>query len=410
MKYTMVKHQNSKWIVLFAGTFTVFVSYGIRYGYGILLPEMLKYLVISKTEAGIIYSFYLISYTIFSPITGMLTDRLGPQRIITLFCGALGIGTFLMGTVTSLEAACIFFFVAGLGAAACWVPIVVLVQSWFGEKRRGTVLGVMGGGASWGFGSMGLLLPILISWSSWRVCWYILGIMAFFLVLVNGILPKRPAIDSSMSSAEPSLKSSERSIKPQLKAIYGETVLTKKFWLIGISYLFISFAIMVPLTFLTTYAVIELNFEYTLSAAFSSIMAFSGILGALLLSLLSDRIGRRNTIIVCNFLAGIGLFAIILARANVAAMTLCISVMGLSYGGIWPQYATCAFDYFSQGIAGTVVGLWTVCCGVGITFSPLVSGYIADQMATFVWTFILAAFMAIMSIALIIPLKPLIRH
>ena len=71
----MVKHQNLKWFVLIAGTFTVFVSYGIRYGYGILLPEMLKYLVISKTEAGIIYSFYLVSYTIFSPITGMLTDR-----------------------------------------------------------------------------------------------------------------------------------------------------------------------------------------------------------------------------------------------------------------------------------------------------------------------------------------------
>ena len=56
--------------VLTASFFTIFIAYAIRYGYGLLLPEMLPTLGISKTQAGIIYASYFFAYTIFSPISG----------------------------------------------------------------------------------------------------------------------------------------------------------------------------------------------------------------------------------------------------------------------------------------------------------------------------------------------------
>ena len=61
--------------VLVACFCTVFTSYAIRYGYGVLLPEMLPDLAISKTEAGIIYASFFIAYTILSPLLGLLGDR-----------------------------------------------------------------------------------------------------------------------------------------------------------------------------------------------------------------------------------------------------------------------------------------------------------------------------------------------
>ena len=50
--------------VLAACFCTVFISYAIRYGYGIFVPEMLPALSISKTGAGLIYSSYFIAYTV----------------------------------------------------------------------------------------------------------------------------------------------------------------------------------------------------------------------------------------------------------------------------------------------------------------------------------------------------------
>ena len=53
-------------VIIIAGFCTVFVAFSIRYSYGILLPEMLPALAISKTEAGIIYSSYFLIFTHFA--------------------------------------------------------------------------------------------------------------------------------------------------------------------------------------------------------------------------------------------------------------------------------------------------------------------------------------------------------
>ena len=53
--------------VILAGFLTVSIAYAIRYGYGMLLPQMLPALGITKTQAGIIYSAYFVAYTLFFP-------------------------------------------------------------------------------------------------------------------------------------------------------------------------------------------------------------------------------------------------------------------------------------------------------------------------------------------------------
>src|SRR3989304_10563387 len=137
------------------------------------------------------------------------------------------------------------------------------------------------------------------------------------------------------------------------------------------------------MTFITAYATLELKIEYTVANVFYSTMAFSGILGALLLTAFSDRFGRRNAIMICCSSAITGLLVLIAAGSNQAIITFSTIIIGFSYGSIWPLYAACAFDYFSLEIIGAVAGLWTVCAGVGMTVSPIIAGYIADVTGTF---------------------------
>jgi len=365
------------------------------------MPEIMKSFNVSKTEAGMIFSSYLFVYTIFSPVTGFITDKIGPRRVLTLYSIPLGIGTLLLGTANSLWSASLFAAIIGFGATSSWVPVILSVQSWFGIKRRGFVLGALQTGINLGIGFFGILLPMLALLYGWRTSWYVLGSLGLILVVVNGLLLMDAVTRRSIKADEQKTANIGTKNAGTQSQLLRKVFVTRQFWLIGFSYLFIALAILVPMTFITVYATLELKIEYTIATAFYTVMAFSGILGALLLTAFSDRFGRRNAIMICCSLAVAGLLALIAAGSNQALITFSTIIIGFSYGSIWPLYAACAFDYFSPEIIGGVVGLWTVCSGTGMTVSPVIAGYVADVTGTFTFSFFLAIIAAIAALILI---------
>lgn len=122
--------------VITAAFFTVSIAYAVRYGYGMLLPGMLNDLQITKTEAGVISATYFAAYTMSSPVVGLLSDRSSPRLIITFFSVLLALGTLLMGFVNSVFQASVVFGLVGIGHAACWAPVVSLVQQWVSDRYR----------------------------------------------------------------------------------------------------------------------------------------------------------------------------------------------------------------------------------------------------------------------------------
>src|SRR4030065_2881893 len=109
--------------VIIASFCTVLIGFAVRASYGVLLPEMLPSLRISKTEAGVIYGAFFMAYTVFSPVLGLLADRINIRALLTLFSVILGIGTLMMGYSSSLIEGIFFFVLAGVGASACWSPL-----------------------------------------------------------------------------------------------------------------------------------------------------------------------------------------------------------------------------------------------------------------------------------------------
>ena len=117
------------WVVLGSSFVTLFITYSTRIGaYSVLLPEMIKDFRITMAEAGLIKSAFSVTYLLFAPLLGWLTDRIGGRKVISLFCLFLGGGTFLMGTAKTLLISVIYYCLVAIGAAATWVPTVTLVQ------------------------------------------------------------------------------------------------------------------------------------------------------------------------------------------------------------------------------------------------------------------------------------------
>jgi len=178
---------------------------------------MIKDLDITKAQAGMIKSAFALTYLLFAPLMGWLTDRIGGRKVISLFCLFLGGGTFLMGKADSLTDSAFFYSIVGIGAAATWVPIVTLVQTWFGEKKMGLALGILSPSYGLGYGLMGLLLPLIVASYGWRRCWLLLGISGLVLVFINGFFLRSHPEDIGL---RPWGEVSESMTVPQKKAFW----------------------------------------------------------------------------------------------------------------------------------------------------------------------------------------------
>jgi len=391
---------NRTFFVLFACFCTVFAAFAIRYSYGALLPEMLPSLSITKAQAGIIYSSYFIAYTLFSPLLGLLSDRFDIHILLAFFVGLMGLGAFLMQYSDTVLQASLFFTLAGIGCAACWAPVMAIAQRWTSNKRRGLSLALVDAGSSLGVMGAGAVVPLIVAGCGWRTGWMSLGILGLSLAAVDFFLLRGSPAPRSAPVRVPS------GSQPKLPAFsYKGLFQDRRFWFISLAYLLTGFAVMVPFTFLSTYAVQELAYSSDSAGILVIILGMGGLPGKLLLGPLSDRFGRIKILLVCSLLIAGGCLGIVFSRGW--TLSLFTAIFGAGYGACWSLYAACAVDFFSKQAAGSIIGIWTFFLGLGLLSSPVIAGWLADVTGSLSCSFIMASAAGVISIFLLLPmLKP----
>ncbi len=383
-----VKTIHWAWYILGASFLTTLVSYSIRLGYGVILPEMIRSMGISKTEGGLTYSILFVTYTLFAPIVGNLTDRIGGRKVITFFCAVLALGVLLMSTANSLVTVVLFLAITGIGISATWTPVVALTTRWFSTNKRGFVLGIVTLGSYIGYGILGLVFPLAIARYNWRFGWTILGLSGTVVAVVNGLVLRSKPEDLDL------LPWGEKGKFPELTSdIHSSyrTILNRKiFWQIGVSYFFISFCYYTFVSFIVTYGTTEVGIRYGIAASFASTLAFGAAVGSVPFATLSDSFGRSRTIFISELVITTSILFLLVARSNLWMIFISIAIYGIFFGPIFPLYGACARDYFEKEVTGTVIGAWTFIYGIGAVLAPLVAGFLSDLTGTFRWGFALA--------------------
>jgi len=387
----------SRRLVLIACFLTVFTSYAIRYGYGVLLPEMIVSLEITKAEAGVIFSSFFIAYTVSSPVLGLLGDRWDARWLLSSFVAILGAGAFFMYSASSVLSASLIYALAGIGSAACWAPVMALAQRWTSRERIGGTLAVIDVGSALGLIGAGAVMPLVVGAWDWRTGWMLLGGLGFFVAALNFLVVRdRP----------PQLESPgeiRRDRPPPVGTAISTLLKDSRFWLLGLAYLLTGFAIIIPFTFLSTYATEGQGFSYQLASNLITAIGVGAIISKVGLGPLSDRVGRIKVMMLCAVLIALGsLGMVFFDKVWLFATSV---VFSLGYGVIWAMYAAAASDFFPRGSAGTTVGLWTMFLGVGSVLAPIVSGWIADVTGDLAWSFALAAGAALLSFLLLLPVR-----
>src|SRR4030042_876823 len=276
----------NKLLVLVACFLTVFVAYAIRYGYGTLLPEMLGPLDITKAEAGVIFSSFFIAYTLSSPVLGLLGDRWNARWLLSLFVVILGLGAFFMSSASSILSASLFYGLAGIGASACWAPVMALAQRWTSRESIGRTLAIIDVGSALGLIAAGAIVPLIVAADDWTAGWRYLGGLGLLVAVINFVVIRdRPGAFAHRGETGQARRLSPKSV---LMPLLRDT----RFWFLGAAYLLTGFSILIPFTFLSTYATQQLGFPYEIAANLLTAMGIGAIISKIVFGALSDRIGR----------------------------------------------------------------------------------------------------------------------
>jgi MFS family permease len=383
------------WVILGVCFLDLFVNYAVRLGYGVLLPEMLRDLALSRTAGGSIFNAYLFIYITLTPLAGFLTDRLGARPVITVCSAVLGVGVLFMGAARSAEEAAAAFAFVGLGAAGIWVPVLTVAQRWFAPSRRGLALGILSTGIGLGFAVTGILFPFIIEHEGWRFAWVVLGATALALSVINGVLLR--STPESLGNAP--WGGGDRGARPGPESPAG--LLSRggifrrgDFWWIGLSYFCVAFSLYGITTFMVDYARHQIGMEMARASLLATIHGAGQVIGVLAILPLSDLLGRKTIVLFSNFTIAAAIGGILLSSGSVPLVFFFVGLMAVFYGVTFPIYGACAGDYFSEHVIGTVIGAWTPFYGLGAIASHWLGGMLRDATGRYDEAFALNALMA----------------
>jgi len=227
-----------------------------------------------------------------------------------------------------------------------------------------------------------------------------------------GYLPdgdtKAETYESANSS---SLYSSDKTVEPpsgsQVAAFTARAaVRTRAFWYLSFSFFFHQMGLSAIMVHIVPYLE-SVNIPTTIAATAVTGMTLCSIIGRLGFGFLGDFTSKRYLITVAIFLQTIGLIIFSLIDADRTWLIIpFMLIYAPGYGGPIPLRAALQADYFGTKNLGAIMGLMAVASmGAGLA-SPVIAGWIFDEMGSYQLAWQIFAITTVPAIVLMLLAKP----
>ena len=311
----------------------------------VLFPEISEDLGLSMVAIGTIWGMDPLAGVFLGLPGGLLADRLGVKRMLTVVCVLAGVFGALRGFSVDFLSMAAFMFLFGLMAAVTPSIVPKVTAIWFAGKRLGLANGLLN--ISWSLGSVVATLTSATLISPWLGGWqgvmFVFGVppvILGFLWLFTGREPQTH--DTAIAASGEPLKKSLSHIV-HLRDVWLMGVILLSFWGMNMGFF----------GYLPLYLEEVIGWEKTTAASAMTVLGSIGVIGVIPMVFLSDRIGSRRVVMFFAIMitalsvglipfvntAGIWIFLVLggLLRAGAAALgnTLILEIKGVggTYGG-----------------------------------------------------------------------------
>jgi sugar phosphate permease len=190
-----LEKQNSRyrWVVFATVLFTYFLIVSQRTVPGLISDQLMKEFNITASTIGLLASIQFLAYAGLQVPIGILSDRFGPNFF--LIVGALlnGLGTLIYSLAPNEFVLLLARLMVGMGDAAIWVNLVLILSQWFKVKEFVGLLGLAGMAGSFGFLLATVPFSAWIAFSGWRAPFFTTGIVLGLCgILLYYVLIRKP--------------------------------------------------------------------------------------------------------------------------------------------------------------------------------------------------------------------------
>lgn len=303
-------------------------EYILRITPGLMVPELQQAFSVhgnhlDATHIALLSVFYYYAYDPMQLPVGLLMDRFGPRKILTVAVLCCALGTAIFGSTTSWWVAAGARFVIGFGSAFAFVGVLKLASTWLPANRFGMVSGMATSLGMVGAMLGGIYMTDLIQQIGWQQTIIYSSVIGFVLVPVIWFVvrdaPKLDPHGNLLSSDAHCMKYS------QLWKEIRLSMTNPQIWLNGI----IGGLIMVPTMIfpeLWGKPYLQTVHQFSpLEASQACTTIFLGwAVGGPLAGMMSDRMGRRKMPVMVGALIAAVLFSIFLLTPNLTDLQISI--------------------------------------------------------------------------------------
>ncbi len=188
-----MKPNSRKWVIVATMFIAIVCNYLDRQLLSILKPEVLDHFGIDNEFYSWIVNIFLVCYALMYPVSGVLVDRFGPNKVMLG-----GIGVWSLACIGGGLAPNEYIFAAcrgilGLAEPTVFASQLVAVTLWFEKRQRATANSLCTIGGSLG----AVIAPLVIAWlmglfSSWQDIFLIAGVAGLVIAGLWILIYKAP--------------------------------------------------------------------------------------------------------------------------------------------------------------------------------------------------------------------------
>ena len=394
------------WLVTIAGT-AALLALGVLYSWSVFKANIPAEWGWLESQKSLPYSVACVVFSIMTFVGARLLVRYSPRLIVSAGGVMAGLGVIISSFSSSPWAFTLAFGVLlGSGIGFVYASAGPTALKWFASSKTGLISGIVVAGFGMGsFWVAPLARRLMESFGLQTTMLYLgigmlLAVVGFAQFLVNPPDDFVPAGDE---------KAKSNSINTNKDFTIKETTRTWQFYVIWIVFAFGSGAGLMIIGNLASIVKNQIGLP-AFSAIAVSALALGNGGGRVLYGILSDKIGRRNTLLIAfvmqAFLIG-GLFFAQTSSllSNVTLLMIFVALVGANYGANLAVIPAMMKDYYGAKNLATNYGVVYTAWGLGGFMVSQLGSLIMDNYGSYDYAYVLAAAMLVAGSVLMIGLR-----
>lgn len=190
----MNKDSRYRWVVFSVVLLSYFFIVSQRTAPGLISEQLMKEFDVNAVIIGFLTSIQFFAYAGLQIPIGIFSDRYGPNYFLIFGTLLTGVGTLLYSIAPNEWLLICARLLVGVGDAAIWVNLVLILNQWFKVNEFVQLLAFAGMSGSLGFLMASVPFSASIDLLGWRIPFFITGcLLCICGILLYIVLVKKPS-------------------------------------------------------------------------------------------------------------------------------------------------------------------------------------------------------------------------